>query len=183
MTPPVVLLTRAWWLSSRGTRLGDRPGHGDVLLGDRRFGRGRHIEPGFNVHNHGTHGQRDTAGRNYPTQDLVNQDEFITGRICVGQGADVHVAGQLGSDQIDDVGVLALDTNDALFGAHQIDRGRQPVDHRVGMISQDLDVLVQKRFALGGVNQHGIGLGGQLHVSWKSGAAGAHHARLRHVIN
>ena len=55
--------------------------------------------------------------------------------------------------------------------------------HLVGVLAQHLLVLVQQRLALGGVDQHGIGLGGQLDVGGKPGPAGPDHARLGNLLD
>ena len=43
--------------------------------------------------------------------------------------------------------------------------------------------LCKQRLALGGVDQHGVGLGGELDVGRETGPAGPHHPRLPDVVN
>ena len=46
----------------------------------------------------------------------------------------------------------------ALLAADQPHADGHALDHPVDVLAEDLFILVQQRFALGGVDQHGIGL-------------------------
>ena len=59
----------------------------------------------------------------------------------------------------------------------------QALQHVVGVGAEHLLVLVQQRLALGGVDQDGVGLAGQLDVGGKAGPAGPDHARLVNIFN
>ena len=50
--------------------------------------------------------------------------------------------------------------------------------HVVDVLAEHFFVFVQQRLALGGVDQDGIGLAGELDMGGKPGPAGPDHARL-----
>ena len=66
----------------------------------------------------------------------------------------------------------------ALARADELHGDGQPLDIGVEIIAEDFFVLMQQRLALGRVEEHGIGLAGQLDVRGKAGPARAHDARL-----
>ena len=127
--------------------------------------------------------QRNAARRNDAAEHVVDQDEFVAGRIGVAQRGHVHVLGQLGPQQVDDVAVLLLDADDAALGADQFHAGSHAFDHGVGILAEHFFVFVQQGLALGGVEEQRIGLPAEFDVGGKAGAAGPHNSRLGNIFN
>ena len=110
-------------------------------------------------------------------QRVVDQDELVARRIGVAQGADFHAARQPGAEQVDHVLVFLLDADNGPIGPDELHGGRKTFDGGVEIIAEDFLVLVEQWLALGGVQQHGIGLPGELDVGRKSGPARTDNAR------
>ena len=72
---------------------------------------------------------------------------------------------------------------DAPRGADQSHGGGRALDHGVGVCAEDFFIFVQQRLALGGVDQHGVGLAGEFDVGGKAGPAGPDHSRFLDVLN
>ena len=79
--------------------------------------------------------------------------------------------------------ILVLDADDARPAPDQPHGDGHALEHPVDVLAQDFLVLMQQRLALGGVDQHGIGLAGELDVGGKAGPAGPDHSRLGNVLD
>ena len=79
--------------------------------------------------------------------------------------------------------VLFLDADDAPLGPDQPHADGRAFDHVVDVGAEHFLVFVQQRLALGGVDEDGVGLAGELDVGGKAGPAGPDHARLENVLN
>ena len=86
--------------------------------------------------------------------------------------------GTRGFEQVDDVVVLLLDADPACAGTDQLHGERRPSITSLGVGAQDFLVLVQQGLALGGVDEHGVGLAGELDVGGEARAAGADDSGL-----
>ncbi len=158
-------------------RLGDRAGDREKFLRHGAAGRGGHVDGRLDVHHHRIHGQRDPTRRNDPFQRVVDQNELVARRVGVAERADFHASGQFGTKQVDHVLVFFLDADDGPLGPHQLHGDGHAVDGGVEIVAEHFLVFMEQRFALGRVEQYGIGLPGQLDMGRESGPARTDHTR------
>ena len=99
------------------------------------------------------------------------------------QGGRLHVCGQFAPQEVDDVLVFLLDADDRFLGPDEPHADGHAFDHFVDAFAEDFFVLMEERFALGGVQQQGVGACGEFDVGGKAGPAGPDHARTGNVFD
>ena len=159
----------------------DGAGDGEILLRHRLVQ--ANVHQGLDVGDHRVHVLGQPAGRDDAAGDDVDQDELVARRIGVRQrwrrGCS---SGRLLLHRGDDVVVLFLDADDALRRADHLHGRQHSAQERLGVVVQQLLVLVQQRLALGRVGDDQRHARPQLHRRGKSSAACAHDAQLAHAI-
>ncbi len=161
-------------------RCAHRARHGQILVRDRLVQ--TDVYQRFHVRHHAADIARKPARRDHAARDVVDQHEFIACRVAVPERLDAHARGQCRSQFGDDVGVLFLDADDALPGAHLLHRQAQALEHGLGQMVQQLLVLVQQRLALGGVDDEQRNLGLELDRGGEAPAAGADDAQFLYPL-
>ena len=122
--------------------------------------------------------------RDLAAQALLDEDELCAGAVDAGQG--LHLNGglvlRLLAQQVDALGLVVLDADDALRDAGVLQHSLDAADDVVCAVQHLLRVAGQPDFTLGGVDEQGIHgvLGLQLDVSREACAAQTHQTALTH---
>ncbi len=138
-------------------------GFGDGARDGEVFVRHRLVEADVHQRLHVGDGAVDIFGqaarRNHAAGDHVHQDELIARGIAVGQRDHANAGGDGGLKRGNDVVILLLDADDALARAHQLHGHLHAAQEGLGVVVQELLVLMQERLALGGVGDEDGDLG------------------------
>ena len=88
-------------------------------------------------------------------ETLLDQDQLCAGAVDTGQGLDLDSAVVLGlfAQQVDALGLVVLNTNDALRDAGILQHSLDTTDDIIAALQHLLRVAGQPHLALGGVDQ------------------------------
>ena len=136
------------------------------------------------VHHDGTCICGQTAVRNLAAQALLDQDQLCAGAVNTGQCLDLDgglVFGLL-VQQLDALGLVVLNADDALRDAGILQHGLDAADDIIAAVQHLLRVAGQPDFTLGSVDEQGVHglLGLQLDIGREACAAQTHQAALTH---
>ena len=162
--------------------------HGDGALDHRHTGSQILAKGGDAGHVHddgpGICGQ--TAVGHFAAQTLFNKDQLCAGAVDTGQGLDLDGAVAIGlfAQQVDALGLVVLNADDALRDAGVLQHGLDAADDIIAAVQHLLRIAGQPHFALGSVDQQGIHLllGLQLYVGREACAAQTDQAALTHSL-
>ena len=115
---------------------------------------------------------------------LFNEDQLCAGAVDTGQGLDLDSAVVLGlfAQQVDALGLVVLNADDALRDAGVLQHGLDAADDIIAAVQHLLRITGQPHFTLGSVDQQGIHLllGLQLYVGREACAAQTDQTALAH---
>ena len=160
--------------------------HGDGALDHRHTGSQILAKGGDAGHVHddsaGICGQ--TAVGHFAAQALFNEDQLCAGAVDTGQGLDLDGAVAIGlfAQQVDALGLVVLNADDALRDAGVLQHGLDAADDIIAAVQHLLRIAGQPHFALGSVDEQGIHrrLGLELDVGREACAAQTDQAALTH---
>ena len=109
---------------------------------------------------------------------MVHQDELVAGGVAVGQRDDADAGGGGGLERGDDVLVLFLDADDAFAGTDELHGHFEAAEEGLGVVVEQLFVLVQEGLALCPVGDGDRNLRPQLHSRGEAAAAGPDDAEF-----
>ena len=107
------------------------------------------------VHDDGAGICGQTAVGHFAAQTLFNEDQLCAGAVDTGQGLYLNSAVVLGlfAQQVDALGLVVLNTNDALRDAGILQHSLDAADDIIAALQHLLRVAGQPHLALGGVDQ------------------------------
>ncbi len=165
-----------------------RPGHltgdGDHAVGHRMTAHGAaHGIERAHVGNHGAHVFRQPQRRNGAAEQLVHQNVLVPGGIEIVELSQLDArTGDGRFHPSRDVGVFALDRNDAANGAHGRHDGLESGDDLAGVPEHDVLVGVEQRLALAAVGDDRFHLRVVFDVRRETGSTLSDHARLAYPL-
>ena len=122
----------------------------------------------------------------FAAQALFNEDQLCAGAVDTGQGLDLDGAVAIGlfAQQVDALGLVVLNADDALRDAGVLQHGLDAADDIIAAVQHLLRIAGQPHFALGSVDQQGIHLllGLELDVGREACAAQTDQAALTHSL-
>jgi hypothetical protein len=118
----------------------------------------------------------ESARRNDAPCDGVDKYEFIAGRVKITKETEGDIFRQERMQDVYHIRIFFLDTNNPPDGAGHFHDGAEPCKHLIREGAQEFLILVEERFALGGIHDDDFRSGAAFYLSGKTGAAPPHNS-------
>ncbi len=153
---------------AKSDRIADGSSNGEVFVCHRLIE--ADVHQGLYIGDEGACIFREAARRDDAAGDEVDEDEFVSGWVNVGEGRYADIFGGLLLEGSDDVVVLLLDADDAFGGANHLHGCDHAAEKWLGVVMKEFLVLVQERLALSGVGDHQGDAGAEFDGCWEASA-------------
>lgn len=165
---------------SKGARTPHSTGNGQEFVCDRPLA--ADIEKRFDVADHDSEMDGKASRRDDPAGYIVDQDEFVTGRVGVGQGMQRRVGREGFLQAANQLFVFFLDPDYGPRGADSLQGNLESSSNFRPVMNQKFLVFVKQRLAFGRINDEHFCPGGQFDRRGKARPARADHAVFRDEV-